>query len=168
MTELHCVPETKLCFSQTLFGIDSCNKTYLQRGLLVFFFTLSLMPWIQLGRSQQLYIAKAADIVLYQSSKHNKGQSPWQPVKTFSGHHGDVSKFVISGGQLVTCSMDNSVRTWNLQTGKCDGLCLGHEGDVHSVDCFDDVIVTGSRDKTIKVVSINILTSCKKYTNRLF
>ena len=110
------------------------------------------MPWIQLGRSQQLYVAQAADVILYQNSKRNKGQSPWQPVKTFSGHHGDVSKFVIVGGQLVSCSMDNSVRAWNLKTGKCDGLYVGHDGDVHSVDCFDDVIVTGSRDKTVKVL----------------
>ena len=43
------------------------------------------------------------------------------------------------------------MRTWNLQTGKCDGLYLGHTSDIHSVDCFDDVIVTGSRDKTVKV-----------------
>lgn len=116
-------------------------------------FKCNLMPWIQLGRSQQLYIAQAADVILYQSSKRNKGQSPWQPIKTFSGHHGDISKFVIMGSQLVTCSMDNSVRTWSLQTGECDGLYCGHTGDVHSVDCFDEVIVSGSRDKTVKVWS---------------
>ena len=121
--------------------------------------TLSLMPWIQLGRPHQLYVAEAADVILYQSSKRNKGQSSWQPVKTLSGHHGDVCKFVIIGGQLVTCSMDNSVRTWNLQTSKCDGLFLGHASDVHSVDCFDDVIVSGSRDKTVKVLLTNFFTN---------
>lgn len=119
----------------------------------LFKFKFNLMPWIQLGRPQQLYVAQAADIILYKSSKHNKGQSPWQPTKTFSGHHGDVYKFVVTDGQLVSASMDNSLRTWNLQTGKCDGLYLGHTSDVHSVDCYDDVIVTGSRDKTVKVWS---------------
>ena len=69
----------------------------------------------------------------------------------FSDHQGDVSKFVIIGGQLVTCSVDKSIHTWNLKTGLCDGLYLGHDGDVHSVDCFGEVIVSGSRDKTVKV-----------------
>ncbi|KAL9983357.1 hypothetical protein ACROYT_G005516 [Oculina patagonica] len=120
-------------------------------------FKCNLMPWIQIERPQQLYVAQAADVVLYQNSKRpkgqSKGQSQWQPLMTFSEHQGDISKFVIIGGQLVTCSVDKSVRTWNLKTGLCDGLYLGHSGDVHSVDCFDEVIVTGSRDKTVKVWS---------------
>lgn len=109
------------------------------------------MPWIQLGRPQQLYVAQGTDVVLYQLNKRPKGQSPWQPLMKLSDHQGDVSKFVIIGGQLVTCSVDKSIRTWNLKTGLCDGLYLGHDGDVHSVDCFGEVIVSGSRDKTVKV-----------------
>ncbi|XP_068745797.1 F-box/WD repeat-containing protein 4-like isoform X2 [Montipora capricornis] len=115
-------------------------------------FNLNLMPWIQLGRSQQLYVAQAADIILYKSNKH-KGQSSWQPLRTFSGHHGDVRKFVIIDGQLVSCSLDNSIRTWNLQNGKCKDIFIGHTSDINSVDCDADVIVTGSRDKTVKVWS---------------
>ena len=114
------------------------------------------MPWIQLGRPQQLFVAQAADVILYQKSKRAKGQSPWQPLMTFSNHKGDVSKFLTMGGQLVTCSTDKSIRTWSLKTGLCDGLYLGHSCDVHSVDCFGEVIVTGSRDKTVKVQSQNL------------
>lgn len=109
------------------------------------------MPWIELGRPQQLYVAQASNVILYRNKK--QGRSSWTPWMTFNGHQGDISKFVIAGGQLVTCSMDKSVRTWSLETGLCDGLYLGHSGDVHSVDCFGEVIVTGSRDKTVKVHS---------------
>lgn len=116
-------------------------------------FKCNLMPWIQLERSKQLFVAQAADVIVYQNRRRNNKQSSWEPIKTFRGHHGDVSKFVIAGDQLVTCSVDNSVRTWSLQTAECDGLFHGHTGVVHSVDCFDDVIVTGSRDKTVKVWS---------------
>ena len=111
------------------------------------------MPWIQLARPQQLFVAQAADVVLYQKSKRAKGQSTWQPLVTFRDHQGDVSKFVIVEGQLVTCSRDKSIRTWSLMTGLCDGLYLGHSSDVHSVDCIGEVIVTGSQDKTVKVQS---------------
>ena len=122
----------------------------------------SLMPWIQLERSKQLFVAQAADVIVYQNRRRNNKQSSWEPIKTFRGHHGDVSKFVIAGDQLVTCSVDNSVRTWSLQTAECDGLFHGHTGGVHSVDCFDDVIVTGSRDKTVKVmISIYLQVCCK-------
>ncbi|XP_020602709.1 F-box/WD repeat-containing protein 4-like isoform X2 [Orbicella faveolata] len=113
----------------------------------------NLMPWIQLGRPQQLFVAQAADVILYQKSKRTKSQSSWQPLMTFSDHQGDVSNFLITEGQLVTCGMDKSIRTWSLKTGLCDGLYLGHSSDVHSVDCFGEVIVTGSRDKTVKVWS---------------
>ena len=119
------------------------------------------MPWIQLGRSKQLFVAQAADVIVYQNNRKRKTkQSSWEPIKTFRGHHGDVSKFVIAGDQLVTCSVDNSVCTWSLQTAECNGLFHGHTGDVHSVDCFDDVIVTGSRDKTVKVMIALIIATC--------
>jgi len=114
------------------------------------------MPWIHLGRPQQLFVAQAADVILYQKSKRAKIQSLWQPLMTFSDHQGDVSKFVIIEGQLVTCGMDKSIRTWSLKTGLCDGLYLGHSSDVHSVDGFVEVIVTGSRDKTVKVQCPNL------------
>ena len=120
-------------------------------GRCTFILTLSLIPWIQLGSSRQLYVARGTDVVLYQNSKRPKGQSPWQPSMTFSDHQGDISKFVIIGGQLVTCSVDKSIRTWNLKTGICCGLYVGHSSDVHSVDCFGEVVVSGSRDKTVKV-----------------
>jgi len=117
---------------------------------------LSLMPWIRLGRPQQLFVAQAADVILYQKSKRAKSQSSWQPLMTFSDHQGDVSKFVIIDGHLVSCGMDKSIRTWSLKTGLCDGLYLGHSSDVHSVDGFGEVIVTGSRDKTVKVQCPNL------------
>ena len=114
------------------------------------------MPWVQLGRPRQLFVAQGANVILYQKSKCAKSQSPWQPSMTFSDHQGDISKFVIIEGQLVTCSTDESIRTWNLKTGLRDGLYLGHSSDVHSVDCFGEVMVTGSRDKTVKVQCPNL------------
>ena len=110
----------------------------------------SLMPWIQHGRFRELYVAQATDVILYKSIKYNDLLS-WQPVRTYSGHHGDICKFVVRNGQLVSSSMDNSIRSWDLQTGKCKDIFRGHSSDVNSVDCFDDVIVSGSKDKTVKV-----------------
>ena len=110
----------------------------------------SLMPWIQLGRFRELYVAQATDVILYKSIKYN-GQLSWQHVRTYSGHHRDICKFVVRNGQLVSSSMDNSIRSWDLQTGKCKDIFRGHSSDVNSVDCFDDVIVSGSKDKTVKV-----------------
>jgi len=54
--------------------------------------------------------------------------------------------------------MDNSIRSWDLQTGKCKDIFRGHSSDVNSVDCFDDVIVSGSKDKTVKVWSLQDLS----------
>ncbi|XP_029196914.2 F-box/WD repeat-containing protein 4-like [Acropora millepora] len=125
------------------------------RNLLKFKF--NLMPWIQLGRFRELYVAQATDVILYKIIKYN-GQLSWQPVRTYSGHHGDICKFVVRNGQLVSSSMDNSIRSWDLQTGKCKDIFRGHSSDVNSVDCFDDVIVSGSKDKTVKVWSLQNLS----------
>ena len=67
-----------------------------------------------------------------------------------------------SDGQFgLSASWDCTLRLWDLQTGMCTKRFVGHTKDVLSVAFSQDnrQIVTGSRDKTIKLW--NTLGECK-------
>lgn len=86
------------------------------------------------------------------------------PVKRLKGHSHFVSDLKLSSdGQFcISSSWDNSLRLWDIATGKTIQSFLGHQKDVLSV-CFskdERQILSGSRDGTIKLW--NTLGKCKK------
>jgi WD40 repeat protein len=89
--------------------------------------------------------------MLYQSKKKTRMLPLWQQQMVFRGHQFDVSHFITRGDQLISCSMDNTLRTWNMSNGMCEAVYTGHTSNVHSVDGYGDVLVSGGRDKVIKV-----------------
>ena len=86
------------------------------------------------------------------------------PVKRLKGHSHFVSdlKFSSDGQFCISSSWDNSLRLWDIATGKTIQNFLGHQKDVLSV-CFskdERQILSGSRDGTVKLW--NTLGKCKK------
>ena len=112
------------------------------------------MPWIWLGTSQTLFSSQGSDLIVYQNNKHTKTLSLWQQQMVFRGHQQDISRFVVCGSQLISSSMDKTIRIWNLLSGKCNAVLHGHADDVSDVDGWGDIVVSGSRDKTVKVCFI--------------
>ena len=56
------------------------------------------------------------------------------------------------GDYVVSGSRDNTLRLWNIVSGECVGVLLGHLAAVRCV-CFDGKkIVSGSYDNTVKVI----------------
>ena len=54
--------------------------------------------------------------------------------------------------QLVTASADGTARVYNTQTGACQAILIGHEGEISKV-CFNPQgtkILTASSDKTAR------------------
>lgn len=115
------------------------------------FFTCSFMPYLCLVEPNKLFVAQGPDIVLYQSKKKTCMLPLWQRQMHFRGHQFDVTHFFIQDGQLISSSLDNTLRTWNLTTGMCEAVYTGHTSNVHSVDGYGDVLVSGGRDKVMKV-----------------
>jgi guanine nucleotide-binding protein subunit beta-2-like 1 protein len=85
------------------------------------------------------------------------------PKRSLKGHNHFVSDVVMSSdGQFaLSGSWDNTLRLWDLNTGKTTRRFVGHTKDVMSVAFSADnrQIVSGSRDKTIKLW--NTLGVCK-------
>ncbi|CAG8571694.1 7431_t:CDS:2, partial [Paraglomus occultum] len=80
--------------------------------------------------------------------------------RTLEGHE-DVIKcidFDRPGGFLVSSSLDNTVRVWNLNTNKCVGLLDGHKDIVTCIKIHDNRLITGSKDKSIRQWNLSLLS----------
>ncbi|KAG6879953.1 hypothetical protein C0992_008886 [Termitomyces sp. T32_za158] len=54
---------------------------------------------------------------------------------------------------LISGSLDNTIRLWDIETGKCTRTFFGHIEGVWAVACDTMRLVSGSQDRTIKVWS---------------
>ncbi|KAJ1912540.1 SCF ubiquitin ligase complex subunit cdc4 [Mycoemilia scoparia] len=94
-------------------------------------------------------------------------------IRRLHGHEGGVWTFARAGETLVTGSTDRHIRVWDLNTGECTHLFAGHTSTVRCLKVSlptdvrtpeqrrngiepiyepqEPIIVSGSRDSTIKV-----------------
>ncbi|KAI0478443.1 mitochondrial division protein 1 [Xylariaceae sp. FL0804] len=54
-------------------------------------------------------------------------------------------------GTMVTSALDDSVRVWDLNAGRCIGLLEGHTASVRALQVEDNILATGSMDATIRL-----------------
>lgn len=54
-------------------------------------------------------------------------------------------------GTLVSAAMDDSVKVWDLNAGRCMGALEGHTASVRALQVEDNILATGSRDATIRL-----------------
>lgn len=98
----------------------------------------------------QLWLSSKNTISAYGLKSDGRLQAV--PHRLLTGNSDDIARFVSKDGFVVagTREGDISVFRYNMdQPYKYIRDC--HSGDVHSVDVLGDIIVSGSRDTTIKV-----------------
>ncbi len=75
--------------------------------------------------------------------------------RKLTGHEEWVNSVAVSpdGTWAASGSTDNTIRIWDLETGKCRAMLEGHTGDVESVVITPDgkQVISGSRDDTIRI-----------------
>ncbi|KAG1807117.1 quinon protein alcohol dehydrogenase-like superfamily [Suillus subaureus] len=91
------------------------------------------------------------------------------PRQKFEGHTGDVWGVIhLPGGQrIITCSMDHSMRVWNLKSGKQIGEdWRDGESAVYRIALSPDgkKVVSGSEDGAVKVWDIDTCEVITKWT----
>lgn len=59
--------------------------------------------------------------------------------------------FDVPFGTMVTASLDDSVRVWDLNNGRCYGSLEGHNASVRCLQVEDNIVATGSADASIRI-----------------
>jgi len=76
-------------------------------------------------------------------------------VSTLRAHTGAVLDLKVRGNRIVSASMDKTVRMWDIRETKAPLATFeGHSAEVHCVDFRDRMVLSGSRDTSLKVWTV--------------
>jgi division protein 1 len=78
---------------------------------------------------------------------------PGTSIRSFRAHQDNITSldFDAPFGTLVTAALDDSVRVWDLSSGRSVGALEGHTASVRALQVEDNILATGSLDATIRL-----------------
>lgn len=78
---------------------------------------------------------------------------PGHKIREISAHEDTITAldFDVPFGTMVTASVDDSVRVWDLNSGRCYGSLEGHIASVRCLQVEDNLVATGSADASIRL-----------------
>lgn len=78
---------------------------------------------------------------------------PGSNIRTIQAHNDTITAldFDAPFGTLVSASLDDTVRVWDLNLGRCMGFLEGHTAPVKCLQVEDNIVATGSMDATIRL-----------------
>uniref|UniRef100_G3NI25 F-box and WD repeat domain containing 4 n=1 Tax=Gasterosteus aculeatus aculeatus TaxID=481459 RepID=G3NI25_GASAC len=118
-----------------------------------------LLPWLQLD-GNVLFLSHAADIRAYRL-RPDSGRLQRNPFEIYSGHKGDVCRFVLTDSHLISGGSDGRILVHSRRRDKTLELS-GHNQEVNCLDSKNGLIVSGSRDQTTRIWSLT--SSCPRDT----
>lgn len=74
-------------------------------------------------------------------------------LKTIPAHNDNITAldFDLPFGTMVTAALDDTVRVWDLNLGRCMGFLEGHTASVRCLQMEDNIVATGSMDASIRL-----------------
>ena len=74
-------------------------------------------------------------------------------IRQIKAHEDQISviDFDAPFGTMVTAALDDTVRVWDLNAGRCIGLLEGHLSSVRCLQVEDTLVATGSMDATVRI-----------------
>lgn len=78
---------------------------------------------------------------------------PGSKIKELQAHNDSITAmdFDAPWGTLVTAALDDTVRVWDLNAGRCIGMLEGHLSSVRCLQVEDNIVATGSMDASIRL-----------------
>jgi division protein 1 len=78
-------------------------------------------------------------------------------IREFQAHNDMITAldFDAPFGTLVSAALDDTVRVWDLNAGRCIGLLEGHHASVRCLQVQDNFVATGSMDANIRFWDLN-------------
>ena len=76
---------------------------------------------------------------------------PGSSIREMQAHNDMITAldFDAPFGTMVTSALDDTVRVWDLNLGRCIGLLEGHHASVRCLQVEDNIVATGSMDASI-------------------
>jgi len=78
---------------------------------------------------------------------------PGSMIREVHAHHDMITAldFDVPFGTMVTSALDDTVKVWDMNAGRCIGLLEGHTASVRTLQVEDNIVATGSMDATIRL-----------------
>lgn len=78
---------------------------------------------------------------------------PGSVIREIRAHKDQITAmdFDAPFGIMVTAALDDTVKVWDLNHGRCMGILEGHAASVRTLQVEDNILATGSADATIKL-----------------
>lgn len=78
-------------------------------------------------------------------------------IHKFQAHNESINCLAFDEpfGRMITCSMDNTVRLWDMNRYRCYGLLEGHNAYVDCITMNNNLVFTGSMDASVKMWDID-------------
>ena len=78
---------------------------------------------------------------------------PGSSIRELQAHNDMITAldFDAPFGTMVTSALDDTVRVWDLNLGRCIGLLEGHHASVRCLQVEDHMVATGSMDASIRL-----------------
>jgi WD40 repeat protein len=85
-------------------------------------------------------------------------------LRTLEGHKLRVRSLLFAEDKLISCSDDETIKIWDLETGTCLKTLKGHEKWISSLIFAEGKLISGSADETIKIWDLETGTCLKTLT----
>ncbi|TVY84285.1 Mitochondrial division protein [Lachnellula suecica] len=78
---------------------------------------------------------------------------PGSMIREIQAHNDMITAmdFDVPFGTMVTSALDDTVKVWDMNAGRCMGLLEGHTASVRALQVEDNIVATGSMDATIRL-----------------
>jgi mitochondrial division protein 1 len=78
---------------------------------------------------------------------------PGSMIKELPAHNDTITAldFDVPFGTMVTAALDDTVRVWDLNLGRCMGFLEGHHASVRCLQVEDNIVATGSKDASVRL-----------------
>lgn len=78
---------------------------------------------------------------------------PGSRIKELQAHNDMITAldFDYPFGTMVTAALDDTVRVWDLNAGRCMGMLEGHLSSVRCLQVEDNIVATGAMDASIRL-----------------
>lgn len=78
---------------------------------------------------------------------------PGSNIREIRAHRDNITAldFDAPFGVLATAALDDTIKVWDMNAGRCMGSLEGHTASVRALQIEDNILATGSKDATIKL-----------------